>query len=70
MGVLWIQPFFAKDLTVAWRRRMTKSWVCGVWKMIPSAIWLCIGKKKNRRIFYGQSFILARFRALLLENLT
>jgi len=37
MDVSWAQPLKAKGVLVAWRRRMEKSWVLGVWKTI---LWL------------------------------
>jgi len=37
--VLDALPFSVKDVVVDWRRRMKNSWACGVWSMIPFAIW-------------------------------
>ena len=42
MDVRWLQPFSTKDVIVAWRRMMKKSWAGGIWKIIPLAIWCCI----------------------------
>jgi len=39
LGVSWAQPSSVRDVIVAWRSRMKKSWVLGVWNMIPWAIW-------------------------------
>jgi len=39
MGVSWVQPYDVRDVVVAWRGRMKKSWILGVWNMIPLAIW-------------------------------
>ena len=37
MGVNWVQPSNVRDVAVAWRRRMKKSWILGVWNMVPLA---------------------------------
>ena len=47
MGISWIQPFDVRDVVVAWRR----SWVLGVWNMVPLAIWWATWKERNRHIF-------------------
>jgi len=41
MGISRIQPFFVKDVVMAGRRGMRKSWVCGVGKVIALAIRWC-----------------------------
>ena len=51
MSVGWVQPFLVKDVVVAWRRRMEKSRVCGVWKMIPLAFGGVYGRKGIVRFF-------------------
>ena len=51
MGVSWVQPSNVKDVLVACRRRMKKSWVLGVWNMVPLAIWWATWKERNRRVF-------------------
>jgi len=39
MGISWVQPSNVRNVVVAWRRRMKKSWVLGVWNMVHLAIW-------------------------------
>ena len=51
MGVSWVQPSNMRDVVVAWRRRMKKSWILGVWNMISLAIWWATWKERNLRIF-------------------
>jgi len=48
MGFSWAQPFNVKDVLVAWRRRLKKCWVYGIWKLVPLAIWWCTWKERNR----------------------
>ena len=51
MGVSWVQPSNVRDVVVAWKRRMQKSWVLEVWNMVPLSIWWTTWKERNRRIF-------------------
>jgi len=57
MGISWVKPFNVKDVLVAWRRRLKKGWVHGIWKLIRLAIWWCTWKERNRRIFEGKSYL-------------
>jgi len=54
ISISWVQPFEVKDVLVAWRRILKKCWVHGIWKLVHLAIWWCIWKERNRRIFEGQ----------------
>ena len=47
MEVSWVQPSHVRDAVVAWRRRMKKSWILGVWNMILLAIWWATWKERN-----------------------
>ena len=51
MGVSCVQSSNVRDVVVAWRRRMKKSWILGVWNMVPLVIWWAAWKEINRRIF-------------------
>ena len=51
MRISWVQPSNVRHVVVAWRRRMKKSWVLGVWNMVPLAIWWATWKERNRHIF-------------------
>ena len=51
MGISWVQPSNVRDVVVAWRRRMKKSWVIGVWNIVPLAIWWATWKERNHGIF-------------------
>ena len=62
MGISWVQPSNVKDVLVAWRRRLKKCWVYGIWRLIPLAIWWCTWKERNRRIFEGKALSLQNFR--------
>jgi len=66
MGISWVQPSNIKDVLVAWRRRLKKCWVHGIWKLIPLAIWWCTWKERNRRIFEGKGLSLQNFKLSLL----
>jgi len=35
MGFSWVQPKRRREVLVAWRRRLKKRWVIGVWKLMP-----------------------------------
>jgi len=69
MVTSWVHPWKFKALfkavLMAWRRRMKKGWVSGVWKIIPMAIWWTIRKERNQCIFEGKQI---SFEALLLDN--
>ena len=50
-----VQASNAKDVLVAWRRRLKKSWFHGIWKLVPLTIWWCTWKESNQRIFEGKA---------------
>jgi len=39
MGVSWVRPSNVKDILVAWRRRLKKSSVFRIWKLVHLSIW-------------------------------
>ena len=55
MGFSRIHPQTIRDVLVAWRRRLKKSWVLGVWKLMPLAIWWSTWKEWNGQIFEGKA---------------
>jgi len=59
MGVSWVQPSNVRVVVVAWKRRMKKSWILGVWKMVPLAIWWLLGRREIH-VFLRISFIISR----------
>jgi len=69
MGISWVQPSNVRDVVVAWRRRMKKSWVLGVWNMIPLAIWWATWKERNRRIFEDKILSFQDFKLYFLRLL-
>jgi len=52
-----------------WRRRMKKSWVLGVWNMVPLAIWWATWKERNRRIFVDKVLSFQDFKIYFLRLL-
>ena len=59
-----------RDVVVAaWRRRMKKSWVLGVWNMIPLAIWWATWKERNRRSFEDKVLSFQDFKLYFLRLL-
>ena len=68
-GISWVQPSNFRDVVVAWRRRMKKSWILGVWNMVPLAIWRTTWKERNRRIFDDQALSLQDFKLYFLRLL-
>ena len=64
MGVRWVESSSVKNLAVAWRRRMKKSWVGGICKMILLAICWCTWKERNSKIFEGKTLSLQDFKLL------
>ena len=59
MGINWVQPSNVRNVGVAWRRKMKKSWILGVWNMIPLAM--------NRRIFEEQILSFQDFKPYFLK---
>jgi len=51
MGASWVQSSNVWDVVVAWGRRMKKSWVLGVWNMVPLAIWWATWKERKLTYF-------------------
>ena len=41
MGLSWVQPSSVKEVMFAWRRRLEKCWIQGIWKLVPLTIWWC-----------------------------
>jgi len=35
--ISWVQPHTIRDVLMEWRRRLNKSWVLEVWKLMPLA---------------------------------
>jgi len=68
MGICWVQTFNIKDVLVARRRRLKKSSVLGIWKLVPLAIWWCTWKEMNQHNFLRESFIASQFQTLFFEN--
>ena len=74
IGISWVQPSNVRDVVVAWRRRMKKrrrrmkkSWVLGVWNMVPLAIWWTSWKERNRHIFDDKAVLLQDFKLYFLR---
>jgi len=49
MGVSWVQPSNVKAVLVAWRRRLKKSRVHGIWKLVPLLFGGVLGKRGTHR---------------------
>ena len=60
MGISWVQPSNVRDVVVAWRRRMKKSWILGVWNMV----WLFGGLSGRREIAVSLTIKSYRFKIL------
>jgi len=56
-------------MLVTWGRRLKKSEVHGIWKLVPLAIWWCTWKERNRRIFEGKGSSLQDFKLYFLRML-
>ena len=69
MGISWVQSSNVKDVFVAWRRRLKKCWVHGIWKLIPIAIWWCMWKERNHRIFDNKALSLQDLKLYVLGTL-
>jgi len=69
MGVSWVQPSNVRDVVVAWRRRVKKSWILGVWSMVPLAIWWATWKERNRRIFEDKALSFQEYKLYFLRLL-
>jgi len=64
-----LQPQTIKDVSVACRRRLRKSWILGVWKLLPLAIWWCTWRERKSRIFEGNSRSVQDFKLHFLRTL-
>jgi len=69
MGVSWVQSSNVEDVLVAWRTRLKKCWVHGIWKLIPIAIWWCTWKERNRWIFDDKALSFQDFKLYFLGTL-
>jgi len=67
MGVSWVQPSNVRDVVVAWRRRMKKSWILGVCNMVPLAIWWATWKERNRCIFEDKTLSFKEYKLYCLR---
>jgi len=54
-AVSWVQPSNVRDVMVAWRRKMKKSWVLGVPNVVPFTIWWATWKERNQCIFQDKA---------------
>ena len=66
VGVSWVQLSNVEAVLAAWRRRLKKSRVHGIWKLVPLAIWWCTWKERNQRIFEGKASSLQDFKLYFL----
>jgi len=69
MGISWVQSLHVKDVLVSWRRRLKKSWVHGIWKLLPIAIWWCTWKERNLWIFDHKALSFQDFKLYFLGTL-
>jgi len=69
MGVCWAQPSNVKDVLVALRRRLKKSWVHEIWKLVRLVMWWCTSKETTQRIFEGRVSSIQNFRLYFLGTL-
>jgi len=69
IDISWVQSSNVKDVLAAWRRRLKKCWVHGIWKLIPIAIWWCTWKERNHRIFDDKALSLQDFKLYFLGTL-
>ena len=69
MGVSWVQSSSVIAVLVAWRRRLKKCWVHGIWKLVPIAIWWCTWKERNQQIFDDKASSVQDFKLYFLGTL-
>ena len=69
MGISWVQSSNVKVVLVAWRGRLKKCWVHGIWKFIPIAIWWCTWNERNRLIFDDKVLSFQDFKLYFLGTL-
>ena len=69
LGVDWVQPHTIKEVLMAWRRRMKRCWLQGIWKMNPLAISWSTWKERNQRIFEGKARSSQEFKLYFLRTL-
>lgn len=54
-GVSWVMPASIKDAYISWNSWKVDKSIKQVWKMIPTSIFWCVWKERNKRCFDGIS---------------
>lgn len=63
--ICWVQPRSIKDAMVTWKRKIRKSWVAEVWKLIPLNYLVVHMEGEESMNFLGQSFIVPRIQTIV-----
>lgn len=66
IGISLVQLLNFKDMLVAWRRRLKKSWNQ---KLIPLVVWWSTWKERNQQIFEGRALGFQEFELFFLRLL-
>jgi len=64
-----VQPQAIIEVFLAWRKRLKKTWVIGVWKFMPLTIWWRTWKERNCRIFADKARSIQDFKLYFWKTL-
>lgn len=67
IGLNWVQPQTMREVLVAWRRKLKKSWIVVVWNLMSLTIWWNTWKEMNSQIFESKARS-SRLQALVLRD--
>lgn len=67
IGLNWVQPQTMREVLVAWRRKLKKSWIVVVWNLMSLTIWWNTWKEMNSQIFESKARS-SRLQALVLGD--
>lgn len=68
-GIHWVLPLSTRDLLLGWWFKGVKKDAKVVWRMVPHAIFWCIWKKRNLRIFDGVEKSIIDLKSMLVMTL-
>ena len=68
-GLNWVMLAQVVDLMACWMGVFRKSWVAGIWGLIPSCIMWLIWRERNRRLFEDPELTPLELKSILLRSI-